>query len=283
MHNKTRSARFKAIEGDGFAPGTFSAVVAVYGNVDSVGDRIVEGAFDATLKSWQASGDPIPIVLAHDWSNPFAHIGYAMPDKVKSVPGVGLVVEEGHLDLDNPTAKQVHKLMERRTLKEFSFGYGVPAGGQAKAKDGAMDLKSLDLIEFGPCLKGVNDSTELLSVKATLEGQPSFEERLAKVEELLAAKSLVLEDPQSEVEELENTEEESGEVEEPTAEELLAQAEKDLLEENLDIDIDSQLATLAITNQLRALETDPVIRQVLESADDDDQYLRQLDEIEDSL
>lgn len=193
MLTKDRSAQFKASDAK---IGTFSAVVAVYGNVDSVGDRIVEGAFDRSLKSWQALGDPIPLILAHSWKDPFAHIGYVMPDKIKSVPGVGLVVEEGHLDMDNPTAAQVHRLMARKTLKEFSFGYGIPQGGQSKASDGAMDLRMLDLIELGPCLKGVNDKTELLSIKSQLEasrdesGVFTFEERLERLEQLLTSKAM---------------------------------------------------------------------------------------------
>lgn len=188
MLNKTRSAEFKSLVGEGKPEGTFSAVVAVYGNVDKVGDRILDNAFDQTLENWKKSGDPIPIVLAHEWKDPFAHIGFAMPDKVKSVPGVGLVVEEGHLDIhDNPTAAQVYKLMGRRSLKEFSFGYTVPDGGQKKASDGALDLSNLNLIEFGPCLKGVNDSTQLLAVKSTMTGdEPSLEDRVTKMEESLA-------------------------------------------------------------------------------------------------
>jgi len=87
VFQKIRSAKFKALDKEeGAEPGTFSAVVAVYGNVDKVGDRIVEGAFDRSLEEWKALGDPIPIVLAHEWKDPFAHIGYVMPDKLKSAP-----------------------------------------------------------------------------------------------------------------------------------------------------------------------------------------------------
>jgi hypothetical protein len=51
-------------------------------------------------------------------------------------------------------------------LKEFSFGYSVPAGGQKKAKDGANDLSEIEIAEVGPTLKGMNPSTELHAVKS---------------------------------------------------------------------------------------------------------------------
>jgi hypothetical protein len=158
-----------------------------------MGDRIQEGAFDETLSEWKKKGDPIPIILAHDWNNPFAHIGYVQPDSVKSVPGVGLVVEEGHLDIeDNPTAAQVHKLMQRKSLKEFSFGYSIPKGGMRKAMDGAFDLTKLNLMELGPCLRGVNDQTQLLSIKSQLDAEDremTVEERLARVEAEIEVKA----------------------------------------------------------------------------------------------
>jgi hypothetical protein len=56
--------------------------------------------------------------------------------------------------------------MSRRSLKEFSFGYSVPSGGQRKADDGANELIEIDLYEIGPTLKGMNPATELHSVKS---------------------------------------------------------------------------------------------------------------------
>lgn len=169
MKSKNFEALVKALEADGGEPGTFSAVVAVFDNVDKVGDRLKAQAFDNTLKAWRDSGNPIPIVFAHGWDDPWQHIGYADPADVKAVPGRGLVVSKGVLDIeDNPVAKQVHKLMKRGTITEFSFGYSVPAGGEKKASDGAYDLTEVNLFEFGPCLKGVNPDTELLEVKAAV-------------------------------------------------------------------------------------------------------------------
>jgi len=166
MQHKAFSVDVKA-DSDGEA-GSFEALVAVFGNVDSVGDRIVPGAFSKTLERWRGAGDPIPIILSHKHDDPMAHIGIADPNDVVETDR-GLRVR-GTLDIhDNETAKQVHRLMKRRSLKEFSFGYRVPRGGERAAKDGANELLEIDLVEIGPTLKGANPSTELHAVKSALE------------------------------------------------------------------------------------------------------------------
>jgi HK97 family phage prohead protease len=146
--------------------GEFSALVAVFNNVDKGGHRIMPGAFTKTLAAWRASGDPVPVIWSHDWKTPDAHIGVAYAKDMKQTDR-GLLVK-GRLDVDdNPTARRAHKLMSRRSLKEFSFGYSFPRGGQRKAEDGANELIEVDLYEVGPTLKGMNPATELHSVKST--------------------------------------------------------------------------------------------------------------------
>lgn len=148
--------------------GTFEALVSAFGNVDSVGDRILPGAYTKTLERWRESGDPIPIILSHQWDNPMSHIGVADPKDVKQTPR-GLMVK-GKLDIaDNDVAKQVYRLMKRRSLKEFSIGYRVPAGGEQAAKDGANDISEIDLVECGPTLKGANSEAQLQAVKSAIE------------------------------------------------------------------------------------------------------------------
>jgi len=164
--------------------GTFEATVAVFGNVDKAGDRIVPGAFTKTLERWRGSGDPVPVILSHDWTNPFSHIGVADPHEMQQT-GQGLRIK-ARLDVqDNDVARQVHRLMQRRSLKEFSFGYRVPSGGQRRGKDGANELYEIDLVELGPCLKGVNSQTELHAVKAALVERDEYpqgaEQSLLKV------------------------------------------------------------------------------------------------------
>ena len=158
-------AQFKALPETNGDKGAFQALVSVFGNVDVVGDRVLPGAFAKSLTRWQERGDPIPIIWSHEWGNPQAHIGAADPHDVVETED-GLVVK-GRLDLDNPFAAQVFRLLKERRVREFSFGYSIEA--ERPGKDGANELVDLDLIEAGPTLKGANPNTELLAVKSDLE------------------------------------------------------------------------------------------------------------------
>lgn len=159
MQRKTFSLIETKAEGDG----TFTALASVFGNVDLVGDRMMPGSFTKTLDAWRKSGDPIPVILSHQWDDPFALIGKADPRAVMETER-GLLVQ-GQMDMDNEVARQVHKLMRERLLKGWSFGYTVPDGGQ-KRNDGANEVTEVDLIEVGPTLKGANPEAQLEAVKA---------------------------------------------------------------------------------------------------------------------
>ncbi len=153
-------ASFKAA-GDGEPAGEFEAIVSVFGNVDLGGDRIAPGAFSKSLAEWQATGDPIPVIWNHMWDNPDAHIGAIDPaDAVETAAGLQV---KGRIDLDNPLAAQVYRLLSQRRVKEFSFGYNVR---DSRVEKGVNELLDLDVIEVGPTLKGMNPATELLAVKA---------------------------------------------------------------------------------------------------------------------
>jgi HK97 family phage prohead protease len=152
-------ASFKAIPG---RAGEFEALFSVFGNVDLGGDRVVKGAFAKSLAKWQESGDPIPVYWNHQWDDPFANIGGIDPSDAKETDD-GLWGKVA-IDMDNPFAVQVYNLLEKRRVKEFSFGYQVI--DSEKADDGATDLLELDIFEVGPTLKGMNPETQLLAVKA---------------------------------------------------------------------------------------------------------------------
>src|ERR1044072_1372077 len=148
--------------------GEFTAVVSTFGNIDKVGDRILPGAYTKTLERLSASGDPLPIILAHQWNDPFAHIGYAEAKDIRQTDQ-GLQVT-GKLDInENQVARQVYNLMKGRRLKQFSIGYDVPPGREKRAKDGANEISEINLAEGGPCLIGIDPKTELQQVKWALD------------------------------------------------------------------------------------------------------------------
>lgn len=157
MDLKTLPARVKAT-GDG-ADGSFEAIVSTY-DVDSIRDQVVPGAFADTLTEWKASGNPIPVVWSHRHDDPFAHVGEVTDAAERD--GEGLWVK-GQLDMDNPTGRQVYKLLKGGRVNQFSFAYDVEDAQELDS--GVMELRKLKLYEVGPTLIGMNQATRTLSVK----------------------------------------------------------------------------------------------------------------------
>ncbi|MCX4801778.1 HK97 family phage prohead protease [Streptomyces sp. NBC_01214] len=167
MRIKSCPVRIKAAgENEGTDDGVFEAIVAAY-NVDSVGDKIMPGAFGETLDEWKSSGNPIPVLWSHMSHDPDYHIGEVLEAEERPE---GLWVK-ARIDLDSPKAAQVYKLLKGRRVTQFSFAYDVLDGGPSKSKadDGESDsfeLRKLKLYEVGPTLIGANQATELLDVKS---------------------------------------------------------------------------------------------------------------------
>ncbi|MFJ3794942.1 HK97 family phage prohead protease [Streptomyces sp. NPDC090088] len=158
---------------DGLEDGQFLALVSVFNNEDSSGDVVRPGAFTQTLADWTAKGDSIPVIWSHQWSDPFAHIGRVIKatETLEGLEVLGQIDDLAGGD-ENPTAKQVYRLLKGRRVTQFSFAYDVPNGGGAWVKDdnyrwgGYYELRQVDLHEVGPCLLGVNSETELLAAKS---------------------------------------------------------------------------------------------------------------------
>lgn len=169
MRTKDFTARVKAAGvADGLAEGQFVALVSVFGNQDSVGDVVRPGAFTETLRDWQAKGDPIPVIWAHNWGDPFSHIGTVVK-AVETLEGLEVTGQIDDLDT-NPTSAQVYRLLKGRRVTQFSFAYDIDEGAWVESKDhdygGYYELRKLKLHEVGPCLIGANQETELLAAKA---------------------------------------------------------------------------------------------------------------------
>lgn len=172
---RTKEARvkIKAVgTDDGLQEGQFRALVSVFGNEDSQGDVIQRGAFAQVLAEWKASGDPIPVVWSHRWTDPFSHIGSVI-EATETPDGLEVLGQIEDLDT-NPTAAHVHRLLKGRRVKQFSFAYDVGEGGWVETDDLAnhpwgeyYEIKRFSaLYEVGPCLVGANQETELLAAKA---------------------------------------------------------------------------------------------------------------------
>ena len=173
---------------EGTEDGVVEAIVAAY-NLDSVGDKILPGAFEGTLAEWRGKGDPIPFIWSHEWGDPDSHIG-VVEDAKETDDGLWI---RARLDLDEPKAAKVYRLLKGRRVTQFSFGYEVEEGAfvDSKSDDGEpghpyYELRKLKLFECGPCLVGANQQTSLEAVKAA----PGVsEERIREIAETALAKA----------------------------------------------------------------------------------------------
>lgn len=158
MNIKTAPFKVKAAgPDDNLADGEFIGYASVFGNVDLVGDIVDSGAFTKTLAEWDEKGDPIPVLWGHDTFDPFNNIGAA-----KAIEDERGLKIHGTLDLDNPTAKQVYRLLKGRRTTRMSFAYDVR--DYEDAEDG-LHLKDLDLFEVSVVQIPANPAAEVLTVK----------------------------------------------------------------------------------------------------------------------
>lgn len=174
MLTKTAPVQLKAAgPADGLEEGQFEAIVSVFGNIDSYGDKVMPGAFAKTLGEWEASGDPIPVYWSHRMDDPEMNLGHVLDAEerpAKNGSPAGLWVK-AQLDLEQGgKAAQTYRLMKGRRVTQFSFAYDVRAGGWEKDNEEEFyALRDLKLYEVGPTPVGANQETDLLAVKAAGE------------------------------------------------------------------------------------------------------------------
>lgn len=165
----------KAGEAEGLEPGQFEAYASTWiKEPDSYGDIVRKGAFGETIREWKASGQTLPILFGHDLVDPFSNIGGAIDLKEDER---GLLVR-AQLDLENPKAMQVYRLLKGRRINQMSFAYDVledaiveleeKSPGQGKRT--ARELRKMALHEISVVPFGANSDTEVLAVKALAAG-----------------------------------------------------------------------------------------------------------------
>jgi len=169
---KTARVHIKAAgDQDGTPSGVFEAIVATW-DLDSYGDKIVQGAFADTLADWRASGDPLPVLWAHQSGDPESHIGVVLEAEERD-EGLWVKAQLDPDDLTDPKSRtaKVYKLLKGRRVTQFSFAFDVEEGAWVERREDGVDqsyyeLRKLKLFEVGPCLVGVNQQTDLLAIKA---------------------------------------------------------------------------------------------------------------------
>lgn len=163
---KTARATVSKVDASTDGPGGFTALVAVFGNLDSDGEVVVAGAFKDSLA---ARGDaPWPSLWSHQFYDDTAFIASFTAEETEE----GLLIEATFLD--TPRAQNIRALMAAGLVTEFSWSGAVTAGAWIEEQDGDnwsghYEIRAVDLWEAGPCFKGANADTELLGVKSRAE------------------------------------------------------------------------------------------------------------------
>jgi uncharacterized protein len=157
--------------------GKFEALVSVFGNIDAVKDVVIPGAFTKSINEL----DPPPVVWSHYWNIPPIGdtIDWSESGKGLQIKGELFVgADDRHQYADMVYAAMKSRNGRKPALREFSFSYDIPEGGQMTAlreiEGKTIEVNELHTIfpvdEVGPCLKGCNPATELITAPKTLQG-----------------------------------------------------------------------------------------------------------------
>lgn len=158
--------RFKdydaAVSDDG---GTITGYASTFDrDPDSYGDVVAPGAFSDTLKAWEASGHPIPLLFGHRTDDPFMNIG-AVTSAEEDEKGLRFTAE---FDPESETAQYCRRLALQGRCVKFSFAFDVLDEGTVTLEDGrkANELRKLDLFEISLVPIPANHHAGLEDVKA---------------------------------------------------------------------------------------------------------------------
>ncbi|WP_288765847.1 HK97 family phage prohead protease [uncultured Varibaculum sp.] len=144
---------------DNLTAGQFTGYASVFGNVDSVGDKIVKGAFAESLKDFGDGGAGIPCYWCHETSDPEMNLGTTL-EATEDEHGLFVKVQ---LDLDNPKAAYAYKLLKEQRVRQMSFAYQVTDGA---SKEGCFEITGCKIFEVSIVPVGANQATSIESVKA---------------------------------------------------------------------------------------------------------------------
>ena len=144
---------------DNLVAGQFTGYASVFGNVDSVGDKIIKGAFAESLKDFGDGGAGIPCYWCHETSDPEMNLGSTL-EATEDEHGLFVKVQ---LDLDNPKAAYAYKLLKEQRVRQMSFAYQVTDGA---SKEGCFEITGCKIFEVSIVPVGANQATSIESVKA---------------------------------------------------------------------------------------------------------------------
>lgn len=166
LKNVSADVAVKSPDGDDAPEGRFEAYASVFDVVDSYGEIIRKGAFADTLQEWAAAGKTIPVLYGHDFRDPFMNLG-GVVEAVEDDHGLRIVAD---LDMDNPTAVQVRRLIQAGRVSEMSFAFTYRDAGPIRVGDDEfIEVRDVELFEVSIVPVGANRETEIMSVRSALD------------------------------------------------------------------------------------------------------------------
>lgn len=143
--------------------GEFSGYGSVFGNKDSYGDIVVKGAFEKSLKNWQAKGGLPAMLWQHNMQEPIGVYTKMEEDET------GLYVEGRLLIDDDPLAKRAHAHMKAGSLSGLSIGF-ITDDWEYDSQIDAFKLNEIDLWEVSLVTFPANEEARVQNVKSLLGG-----------------------------------------------------------------------------------------------------------------
>ena len=151
--------------------GEFSGYGSVFGNRDSYGDVVVQGAFAKSLAEHAAKGRMPKLFWQHD---PWMPIGKWLE---MAEDEVGLKVT-GRLNMDVQQGREAYALLKAGDIDGLSIGYRTLQSEEDEGGDVRL-LQELDLVEVSVVSLGANDQALVSAVKTIrgggLPSLPEFE------------------------------------------------------------------------------------------------------------
>lgn len=135
--------------------GEIVGLAAAFGNVDSGGDRILPGAFEATLAEHRKAGTAPAMLLHHDLQRPIG----VWTELVETREGL---LAKGRITLEAQDGREAYELARTGALSGLSIGYQVEQERQWSA---ARDLLQLKLFEISLVAMPMNNLSRVQSVK----------------------------------------------------------------------------------------------------------------------
>ena len=174
MTFKVKDLTFKteAVNEDGF----FSGYCNVFDVKDSYDEIVRKGAFEESLKAWNAQGKMPPVLWNHDRNQPLGVWTLLKEDEH------GLYGEGRLLVNDVAKAKEIHALMRAGAIDGLSIGYRVDKWAYDESAE-VLELLEIDLREISIVTFPANEASRVETVKSALaKGSlptlPEFEKAL---------------------------------------------------------------------------------------------------------